>query len=206
MNSLFLESMLLADGTGNTSNAIFNETSRGFIGFLFLGILIFFAIYVYFSIAYSKIGEKNNLTNSGVAWMPFYGPIAIIFESSKMHWWPFLTLTVGILGGYLSIFLGMLESIWMLVVGTGMMFLTLITFGVMGIIWHWKTYKNIGKPGWWSLVPIISLILGYILVFAGMVLGLGSVMIIGAIILLLGFIAHSVFIGLAAWTTKEEMS
>lgn len=75
-----------------------------FIGGFLLVILIGLALYVYFSLAYSKIGKKVGLGNPGIAWMPYGGWLAIIFETAKAHWWPFLALTIGIALSYLLVF------------------------------------------------------------------------------------------------------
>ena len=183
--------------------------SEGIIGnligasftFLVLSIIAFIILYIYVSLAYSKIGKKGKLSSPGIAWMPSFGPIAIIFESSKMHWWPFPILTIGVLISYILLFSVLIIGPIALLLSFILLFLLLIFFSIIGIIWHWKTYKNIGKPGWWILVPIIISTIGYVILFIS---GTSSILqIIGVSFEILGVISHLIFIGIAAWSKSS---
>jgi len=55
-----------------------------------------------------------------------------------MHWWPWLLLIVA--------FLPIIN----------------LVFVVFAIIWHWKMFEAVGKPGWWAillLIPIVNIIM-----------------------------------------------
>ena len=105
-------------------------------------LVIVFALYVYLSFAYYAIAKKARLSSPGLAWIPFVGPSIIAYQTSEMHWWPWLLLI-----GFMIPFVGS-------VVG--------IVFTVFTVVWRWKMFESIGRPGWWSilmLIPIVNLIL-----------------------------------------------
>jgi hypothetical protein len=112
----------------------------GLIG-LILGALIFFIIlgivlWVYMGLTFMAMGRKANLSTPGLAWIPFVGPAIIAFQASKMHWWPWLLLI-----GIIIPFVGGLFS---------------LAFGIFFVIWQWKLFEAIDKPGWWAILCIIS--------------------------------------------------
>ncbi|MBS3083668.1 hypothetical protein J4423_02585 [Candidatus Pacearchaeota archaeon] len=110
--------------------------------FIFIFLVIVFALYVYLSFAYYAIAKKARLSSPGLAWIPFVGPSIIAYQTSEMHWWPWLLLI-----GFMIPFVGS-------VVG--------IVFTVFTVVWRWKMFESIGRPGWWSilmLIPIVNLIL-----------------------------------------------
>ncbi|MFA4960116.1 MAG: hypothetical protein WC548_00455 [Candidatus Pacearchaeota archaeon] len=166
------------------------------MGILIIGLLIIFVIYIYASLAYSKIGSKTKLNNPGIAWMPFWGPIATIFETAKAHWWPFLVGLIGYAIAYLLTANGLLSAITngnstSLTLGLIVLTATIIMAIAMITTWHWKTYEAVDKKGWFALIPILGVILGVILMYLSQTLGL--------IIFLLAIISHFVFVGIAAW-------
>ncbi|HLC31209.1 MAG TPA: hypothetical protein VJK51_00940 [Candidatus Nanoarchaeia archaeon] len=118
----------------------------GLIALIFAFILIFFLImigvYIYTSLAYMAIGKRARLKTPGLAWIPGVGPTILAFQTSKMHWWP-----------------------WLLLIGFFIPFVNIvafIAFGVFSVIWHWKLFERIGRPGWWALlqlIPIVGLVL-----------------------------------------------
>ncbi len=106
--------------------------------FLVIGILI----YVYLGFAFMAIGKKVKLSAPGLSWIPFVGPAIIAFRASKMHWWPWL-LIIGVFLPWIG-------------------FIFSIAFTVFAVIWQWKMFEVIGKPGWWALlclIPVVNLIL-----------------------------------------------
>lgn len=109
-----------------------------FAGILMLAIIIGIAIYIYTSLAFMKIGQKAKLKTPELAWIPGIGPTILAYQSSKMHWWPWLLLA-GIIIPYLN-------------------FIAIITFTVFTYIWMWKLFENIKKPGWWPLLQLIPFI------------------------------------------------
>jgi hypothetical protein len=192
------------DSSGILSSMI-NKSTTVIIASIIVSILIYFGLYIYLSLAYSRIGKKAGLGSPGIAWMPFLGKLAVIFECSRMHWWPFLMLTIGTFFGCLLVMSSWFTSSLGILFYLGLIVLiaTIITLLVMITIWQWKTYQAVKKPGWWALVPVLSGIFGYIIEIIGAFLGISIISIIGLIIMILGTIAHLVFVGIAAWSENE---
>jgi hypothetical protein len=112
------------------------------MGMLVVAIIICFILWIYLSLAYMAIGKKAQLSTPGLAWIPGVGPAIIAFQASKMHWWPWLL----IIGMFIP-FIGAIFS---------------IAFAVYYIIWSWKMFEAVDKPGWWAillLIPIVNLIM-----------------------------------------------
>ena len=100
------------------------------------------AIYVYMSLAYVSIAKKAKLKEPLLAWIPGVGPLILAFQASKMHWWPWL-LYIGIIIPFLNIVISLIIT-------------------AFSIIWHWKLFEAIKKPGWWALlllIPIVNLVI-----------------------------------------------
>ena len=116
------------------------------------GILIMFfmyvfpvilGLYIYISWAYMDIGRKARIENPGLAWIPFIGPMLVVFIASEMHWWPWLLSLVAVFVSVVA-------------------FVASPVFIVYSIIWKWKTFEFVKKPGWWAiltLIPIINLVI-----------------------------------------------
>jgi len=159
-------------------------------------------LYLYFSYIYMRVGKKAGLERPGISW---FNPIATIYEISGMHWWPFPVVFGGMIVSNIFIIGGLLKNPMGLVmgqmpitytIGQFILIASLLVFAVMSIIWHWKTYETIDRPGWWILVPI-ALIVG------GMLISLvnnSTVEMISGIIILLGGLAHVVLIGIAGFS------
>ena len=204
MNLLFLQSLPLGGGNGMVGGAmgpaLLGSMIGAIIGFLIVGAIIGIVLYVYISLAYSKIGSKVGLYNPGIAWMPGTGPLAVIFETSKMHWWPF---PFGIASYILLLIImsfGMIGSTVLMTIGSILSFAISITFLVMIVIWHWKTYESVGKPGWWAIIPVVLAVIGILFSMIGIpVLG-----IIGLLLFVIGGLSHLVLIGIAAWSSMAQ--
>jgi len=156
-------------------------------GLLAVMIIVFIVIYVYLALAFKKIGTKAGLQNPNVSWI--FTPLVSVFEISKMHWWPWPVLFIGLLLSQLLIFVSPIAFaiIYALIA---------IVFTVMCIIWHWKTFEAVGRPGWWILIPVILGIVGILVALASPIAGF--------IIMIIGFIAYLVLVGLAAWGTGKS--
>jgi hypothetical protein len=118
------------------------------LGAIAVFLVIFALLWIYMSFAFTAIGKKAGLSSPGLAWIPGIGPVITAFRASKMHWWPWLLL------------LGILIS-WIPLVNI-IYILAMIVFGVYSIIWNWKMFEAIGKPGWWAilyLIPIVNLVI-----------------------------------------------
>ena len=117
-------------------------------GMFVVGLILGIAIYVYLGFAFMAIGKKAGVKTPELAWIPFYiGPLIIAYQTSKMHWWPWLLL-IGFFIPYLN-------------------FVATIAFTVFAYIWMWKLFEKIGRPGWWvllSLIPFVGPIVFLILI------------------------------------------
>jgi len=117
-----------------------NMLNGGIIA-LILGALVFFIVigvilWVYTSLAFMAIAKKAKLKTPGIAWIPLVGPMIVAFQASKMHWWPWL------------LFIGCFIPVLNLIVT--------IALVVMFTIWQWEMFEKIKKPGWWSILCLIS--------------------------------------------------
>ena len=142
---------------GSADPAVAGGLAGGLLA-LILTMLWFFMIisiglWVYTSFAFMAIAKKAKYSSPGIAWIPGIGPMIIAYKTSGMHWWPWL-LIIGFFIPFVNI-------------------IAMIVFLVYSIIWTWKLFETIGKPGWWAIAPIIPIV---------------------------GGIAYLVFIGIAAWS------
>jgi hypothetical protein len=112
------------------------------MGMILLFVIIAIVLYIYSSFAFMAIGKKAKLKSPGLAWIPAVGPTIISYQTSKMHWWPWLL----IIGMFIPV-IGFLFS---------------ITFAVFVVIWEWKMFERVKRPGWWALlclIPVVNLVL-----------------------------------------------
>lgn len=129
----FLEEATLAMAE---DSALTSDLAGSLMAFLIAAFIASLVVYVLVSLAFMKIAKKANYSKPGLAWIPVIGPGIIASQVAKMHWWPILLLF-----GLIIPFVGFLFS---------------LAFFVFFIIWCWKAYETIGKPGWFSLFWIIS--------------------------------------------------
>jgi hypothetical protein len=106
-----------------------------------MGMFVFFliisvAIWVYTALAFMAIGKKTKDSTPGLAWIPGIGPLLIAFRASKMPAWPWFLL------------IGFIIPI--------VNFFAMIAFAIFAVIWQWKMFEVIGKPGWWAILCLIS--------------------------------------------------
>lgn len=118
-----------------TSGAIPALIALGF-ALLFLLFILLIAFYILTSWAFMSLAKKVKYPSPGIAWIPIVGPAIILAKTAKMHWWPILLL-IGMIIPLISF------AFW-------------IAFYVFFIIWLWKTYEVINKPGWWAIFWIIQ--------------------------------------------------
>lgn len=138
---LFLQG-LIASNTNIGSSAIWGPLIGLIVAFMFVFFLIMLGVYIYLSLAFMAIAKKAKLSAPGLAWIPGIGPAIIAFRASKMHWWPWLLL------------IGMIIPI----VGS----IALVVFAVYSVIWSWKMFEVVKRPGYWAILailPIVNLIL-----------------------------------------------
>jgi uncharacterized membrane protein YhaH (DUF805 family) len=106
--------------------------------FFIIYLIVMIGLYIFVSFAFMKIGKKAQLKSPGIAWIPGIGPLLIAFFASGMHWWPWLLL-IGFIIPFLNI-------------------VVMLVFMVFAIIWYWKMFEAIGKPGWWAIMLIIPIV------------------------------------------------
>ncbi len=139
MIGLFLQS--LAVNSSDEPPLVFIMAMVAALGvFVFLVLLL--AVYVYLSLAYSAIGRRARVKSPGLAWIPFIGSLIIAYKTSKMHWWPWL-LIIGMVIPFINIFANLI-------------------FMVFAVIWHWKMFEAVRRPGWWAilnLIPIVNFVI-----------------------------------------------
>jgi hypothetical protein len=105
-------------------------------GIAIILLIVFVAVYVYFSLVTMRLAKKTNTKYGWLAWIP----IANFYLYSKMagmHWWP-IFLLVGMFIPYLEI-------------------PALLAFTVFNFIWFWKILDKVNRPGWWVLLSIIPI-------------------------------------------------
>ena len=75
----------------------------------------------------------------------------------------------------------------------------MIAIGVYMIIWYWKIYENVSRPGYWAVVPVIITSIAMFLVIIGLIISNVIVFWLGIIGIIIGVIQQYVYLGLAAW-------
>lgn len=157
----------------------------------FLAVMLWFSLailvvsigaYVFVSFAFMAIARKNKQSSPGIAWIPGVGPLIIAFRAAKMHWWPWLLL-IGAIIPLLN-------------------FIVILVFAVFAIIWMWKMFEAVGRPGWWGLVPSIISILSEVLILPGTLMFSTPLLVSGYIVSFIGIVLFLVFAGIAAWGKK----
>lgn len=108
--------------------------------FIMVMMLIMIGLYIYTSFAYMAIARKTKEKYPGLVWIPIVGKLLISSRIAKMHWWPILLLIILVIP-VVNIFLGIPAVIVLL---------------VFSIIWMWKTFEAISKPGWWAIFMLIA--------------------------------------------------
>ncbi len=130
--------------------AIFASMMGALLIFLIISVLISVAIYIFLSLAFASMGKKAGLNHPNLAWIPGLGPFIVAFQASQMHWWPWILLiayfTINIELAAVQIISG----------------IALLVFLVYSVIWDWKLFEAIKRPGWWAillLIPIVNLVI-----------------------------------------------
>lgn len=139
---VFLETAnaFISSATGNA--ALAGGILAAIAAFMIVFVIVMIGLYVYLSFAYMAIARKAKYSNPALAWIPIIGPLIVTSGIAEMHWWPILLL-VGTIIPYIG-------------------FLFSIALAVFAIIWLWKTFEAVDRPGWWAIVsfiPVVNLIL-----------------------------------------------
>lgn len=184
--------------------------SELFIMFLII-ILSAIALYVYYGFAYMQIGRRANLKIPELSWIPGYGPLIIMYQISKMHWWPWVLIGLNIILSVVSAIVNSITADTLSSAGLIFLFsgaiISLITL-VMTIIWSWKTFVAMKQPGWWSLTPVLIMINFFVyfalLFFDAFGADYGNLLNILLVSLIFLIVIYHVFVGIAAWGKFEQ--
>ena len=106
-----------------------------------IALIVGIGLYLYMSFAFYSLAKKNKQNSPGLAWIPGIGPLIIAYRASGMHWWPWL-LFIGIIIPIVNV-------------------IAMVIFAVYSIIWTWKLFEAVDKPGWWaifSVIPILNIV------------------------------------------------
>lgn len=186
MSLLSLAVSPFIDASSDPALALIAPYMAIFAIFILVLILVGIGLYIYTSFAYMAIARKARYAYPGIAWIPGVGPLIITNRIAKMHWWPFL------------LFIGIIIPIINMIVSVIIM--------VFSIIWLWKTFEAIKKPGWWAIInPLLGIFSGILLVagiFAG-ILGIAigiSIIFIGIGLYVANLIIYLIIMGIAAWS------
>lgn len=137
---IFLQTATDINGAmgGALAGGLFGGLLAFIAAFLVVILIIAIALYIYTSFAFMKIAEKAKIKEKGIAWIPIVGKPLLASKIAKMPWWPILLLI----------------GIWIPFVG----WLCGIAFAVFFIIWQWKMFEAIKRPGWWAIFYIINIV------------------------------------------------
>jgi len=95
-----------------------------------------------------------------------------------MHWWPWLFLIGFFFKGHL------------------IPLISTTLFFAFVVVWHWKMFKKLGKPQWWSVFLIIPFATLYLFNFRTFHLE--------DILPTLGIVVHCVLVGITAWKGNKK--
>lgn len=110
-----------------------------FAFFMIFIFVIIIALYIYTGFVFMAIAKRAKSKHSpGIAWIPAVGPMLIASNIAKMHWWPILLL-IGVFIPYAGIIFS-------------------VVLAVYSVIWMWKTFEALGRPGWWAIIGVIPII------------------------------------------------
>jgi hypothetical protein len=139
MLNIFLETMAMTEGE---AVGLFALLAGMIVAFLAIALVM----YVFTSLIFFSLAKKAKQDAPGLAWIPIIGPAIVAYKASGMHWWPFLLL-IGVI---------------VPVIGS----IAVLAFQVFFIIWMWKLFEAIKRPGWWAILLIIPLVNLVIMILA----------------------------------------
>lgn len=113
------------------------------LGALAVVIVVGIIIYVYSALALMAIAKKTKTEPAYLAWIPIAN-YYLMSKIAKMHWWPILLIV-----GFWIPFLGWIAT---------------LLLWIFTIIWWYKIFEAVKRPGWWALLVIIPFI-GWLIFF-----------------------------------------
>ncbi len=147
MDWIFLADEALTGADAAAVGGIFGVLLALVAGILIFVLIIAIIFWIYSSLVFTAIGRKTGHPNPALAWIPWVGPQLRAVHAAEMHWWPMVRLIGTVIPYVGSLFI--------------------LANAVFFIIWMWKTFEAVGKPGWWSIFQIIPVLNIVYLVFLG---------------------------------------
>lgn len=123
--------------------------------------------YAYSSFVLMTLARKTKTGPTWIAWIPIIN-FYLLSKIARMHWWPFLLFVYGfgifLLSDTRIIHLEPGSPLAILIAGLTLP--AILIFFIFVIIWIWKTFERMERPGWWTLlgfIPVVGPILLWIL-------------------------------------------
>jgi len=172
--------------------------------------LIPLGIYLYFSFAYRAIAKKTNHSHPNIGWIPIIGPCLITSRTAKMHWWPVLLNIIPFFSTMVIFMIAKNSFTYNLRLIVGLLVLIPFTiFLIFFLIWNYKTFRFLNKPGWQSLIGLIIVYLGVLFLYSTAFfvkdLGVEDIVLLGPLLINvitfpIGFILQAIYTGRVAWS------
>ena len=106
-----------------------------------IAFIIVVIIYIYAALAYMALAKKIGTPNGWLAFIPVANTY-LMSQMAGMPWWPML-LMIGFFIPFFQVFF-------------------IIAFLVFSLIWAWKIFEKVGRPGWWVLIALVPFVGGII--------------------------------------------
>ena len=114
--------------------------------------------YTYSSLVLMTLARKTQISPVWVAWIPIVN-LCLLSKIARMRWWPFLLFVYGfgimLLANTGIISLKPGSPLAILVVGPTLP--AILIFFIFVLIWMWKTFEMMERPGWWVLLGFIPI-------------------------------------------------
>ena len=163
---------------------------------IIIGIVLGIALYVYNALVFVSIANKTKTKHPWLAWIPLANNV-LMANIAKMHWWPVI-LYAPFFALYIPAMIlqaaGDMARFWTLYL---ISLVPMMILAVFSLIWLWKIYERMSRPGMWAIWPIIAFVVGMIVMAAGVGSAIASV--IGIILFIIGLVLQLAFLGIAAW-------
>jgi hypothetical protein len=181
----------MAQVTALDPTQIINNILAVAVFFIIIMILLI-ALYIYSSWALMAIAIKAKAKYPWLAWIPI-GNLVLTANIEGMHGWPVLLFIPYMILMMISLFVPVLTI-------PAIIFVVILS--VYTIIWQWKMYEAVDRPGWWSIVSLIISGIGTIIMTIGTAMQSIAVMITGIAIAIAGAVISLILLGIAAWGKK----
>mgnify|MGYP000633941573 CR=1 FL=1 len=165
---------------------------------MILFILFVLIAYVYQALALYYIARKTKTPNEWLAWIPI-GNMVLMANIAKMHWWPVLLYIPAIFFMFLARVASIIGNTAMDSVFSVISYSLFLTLSIYVVMWLWKIYEKVSRPGYWSIIPLVISIISLGLMILGLVLVNITLFWLGITGIIVGVVQQHVYMGLAAW-------